>query len=152
MAYQAIINGARGLVFFGGHIPVAWNERDAKLKWNWTFFEKVLRPVLEEVGEKSSLQAALVATQSKLKVSVKDVKGDPAEGVEFCVRETADAVYVLACKREGATVRVRFEGLPVELAGGEVMYEAPRKVEVKGGLFTDWFGPFEVHVYRFGRR
>jgi hypothetical protein len=31
------------------------------------------------------------------------------------------------------------------------MFESPRKVVAKNGKFTDWFGPFEVHVYRFKR-
>jgi hypothetical protein len=149
MAYQAIINGARGLVFFGGHIPAAWNERDGQLKWNWTFFNRVLRPVLEEVGENGKLEAALVAPDSKMRVVVKDPKGGPVSGVEFCVRQTPDAIYLLACKREGPAIRVRFEGLPGDSSTGEVMFESPRKVEAKSGAIVDWFGPFDVHVYRF---
>src|SRR3990172_819599 len=38
MAYEAIINGARGLNFFGGNLPVSLNPEDAKLGWNWTFW------------------------------------------------------------------------------------------------------------------
>jgi hypothetical protein len=41
--------------------------------------------------------------------------------------------------------------LPATFSAGEVMFESPRKVEVKDGKFTDWFGLFEVHVYRFRR-
>ena len=29
-----------------------------------------------------------------------------------------------------------------------MLFESPRQVEIKKGAFTDWFGPFEVHVYR----
>jgi len=32
-----------------------------------------------------------------------------------------------------------------------VLYEAPRTITARGGSFTDWFGAFEVHVYRFRR-
>ena len=46
MAYQAIVRGARGLVFFGGDIAAAMNDRDKALGWNWTFYRKVLQPVL----------------------------------------------------------------------------------------------------------
>ena len=38
MAYQAIINGARGLMFFGGNIAATLNAQDAPLGWNWTFW------------------------------------------------------------------------------------------------------------------
>jgi hypothetical protein len=61
MAYQAIINGARGLIFFGGHLPQAMTPEDAALGWNWRFWNRVLRPVIEEIGEKSPLAPALVA-------------------------------------------------------------------------------------------
>ena len=145
MTYEAIINGARGLVYFGGNLPTTLNERDAKLGWNWTFWQRVLRPVLEEISPDSPLAAALVAPQSKLKIqsSTKDV--------ELCVREVGNEVLVLACKREGDTVQVRFSGLPPELSDGEVLYESPRHVKCANGEITDWFAPFDVHVYRFRR-
>ena len=74
-----------------------------------------------------------------------------ASDVEFRVREAGDYIYVLAAKREGATVKVTFRGLPAEVSTGELLYESPRKVEAKEGAFTDWFGPNEVHAYRFAR-
>jgi hypothetical protein len=146
MTYQAIINGARGLIFFGGHIPKAMSAEDAALGWNWRFWQRVLRPVIEEIGENSPLQPALVAPDSKLPIAV--AGGD---GIEFCVREIGDELFILACKREGATVQATFSGLPASSARGEVMFEPPRLVEAKDGKFTDWLGPFEVHVYCFSR-
>jgi hypothetical protein len=155
MAYQAIINGARGLVFFGGNLPQAMTEADAKLGWNWRFWSRVLRPLMDEIGRRSPLHAALVAPESGLpvKVEIKQAFGgeaDPKE-IEFCVRGTPDALFLLACKRDGATVEVEFSGLPAGLGKGEVLYEEPRIAEAKDGRFTDWFGPFEAHVYRFER-
>ncbi|HZN67687.1 MAG TPA: hypothetical protein VFB66_20525 [Tepidisphaeraceae bacterium] len=148
MTYHAIVNGARGVVYFGGHIGKACTPEDANLGWNWTFWDKVLRPVVEEIGEKSPLYPALVAPESKLPVGV---EGKGSEGVEFCVREVGDDVFLIGTKREGATVNVRFTGLPGDVRDGEVLFESPRRVEAKDGGFTDWFGPFEVHVYRFKR-
>jgi hypothetical protein len=89
-----------------------------------------------------------VAPESKLPVKV---EGKGAEQVEFCVREVGDDVFLIATKREGPTVNVRFTGLPAAVSGGDVLFESPRQVEAKSGAFTDWFGPFEVHVYRFGK-
>lgn len=51
-------------------------------------------------------------------------------------------------------MRVRFSGLPEKIHGeaaGTVLFEEPRKVDAEHGSFADWFGPFEVHVYRFSR-
>jgi hypothetical protein len=146
MTYQAIINGARGLVYFGGHLESALSEPDKKLGWNWTFWKRVLRPVVEEIGAHSPLYPAMVAPDSKLPIACR------TKAIECLVREVGREVFVLACKREGETVQAEFSGLPANLATtGEVMFESPRKVEVKNGKFTDWFGPFEVHVYRFRR-
>ena len=49
MAYQAIVNGARGLAFFGGHLTADRAPADAQAGWNWTFWERVLRPLVEEL-------------------------------------------------------------------------------------------------------
>lgn len=146
MVYEAIINGARGLNFFGGNLESTWAAEDVPHQWNWRFWERVLRPLLEEINEKSPLHPALVAPDSKL--AVKASAGD----IELLLREAEGAIYVLACKRGGATAQVTFSGLDgaTGSAGeGEVLYESPRKVGLKNGRFTDWFAPWEVHVYRF---
>ena len=143
MTYQAIINGARGLMFFGGHLKPALNKRDAALGWNWTFWERVLRPVIEEIGEKSPLYPALCAPDSKLAVQCNE------PDIEFCVREVGQEIYLLACQRGRITRPVTFRGLPAGAVGGQLLFEAPRRVALANGGFTDWFAPFEVHVYRF---
>jgi hypothetical protein len=65
------------------------------------------------------------------------------------VREAGNYIYLLAAKREGDTVQVSFSGLSAGVTDGEVLFEQPRHVQVATGSFTDWFGPNEVHVYRF---
>lgn len=146
MTYEAIIDGARGLVYFGGNLPQAWTPRDAELGWNWSFWEKVLRPVVAEIGPSGPLTAALVAPSSKLKVTV-----DYPTEIELCVREVGSEIFLLACRRDGETAQVKFSGLPAIEPTGEVLFESPRTVHVEAGGFTDWFAPFEVHVYRFKR-
>jgi hypothetical protein len=145
MTYQAIINGARGLNYFGGSLPKSLNPRDAKLGWNWTFWNRVLKPVLEEISRKSPLHPALVAPESKWPIRV------AGQGMEWCAREAGPALFLLACKREGATIQAVFTGLPPTAGEGEVLFESPRRVQAQDGQFTDWFAPFEVHVYRFQR-
>jgi hypothetical protein len=146
MTYQAIINGARGLIYFGGNLPMTLNERDKPLGWNWTFWQRVLRPVLEEVGDKSPLAEALVVPNSKIPVKAKD------KNIELCVREVGKDVFVLACSKDPQkTSEIEFTGLPKAVGEGVVLYESPRKVSAKDGAFKDWFAPFEVHVYKFSR-
>jgi hypothetical protein len=179
MAYEAIINGARGLVYFGGGLPQTHNERDKPLGFNWTYFDKVMRPLFEEVGPRSPILPALLAPDSKIKLTVaadkppkrqvqtkaeevdknagskefvEDETSSDVNAIEFLVREAGDDIYVLACKKEGPTLRVKFSGLPRDLKTGSVVFEEPRKVEVKDGTFADWFGPNEVHVYKFAKK
>ncbi len=147
MTYQAIINGARGLLYFGGSIPAAMNQRDKALGWNWTFWDRVLRPVIEEIGSHSPLYPALVAPDSPVRVIV-----DKRSGVEWLAREAGGDLFLLACKATGPTEQVRFSGLPASSAEAEVLYEEPRKVQVKDGVLTDWFAPYEVHVYRLKKQ
>ena len=144
MTYEAIINGARGLIYFGGNNEKAMSPTDRKLGWNWTFWKRVLRPVIEEIGSKSPLYPALVAPTSTLPVKVSG-----ADGMEWCVREAGNDLFILACQRGGATTKVEFSGLPAAAEKGEVVFESPRTMEARGGKFTDWFAPHEVHVYRF---
>jgi hypothetical protein len=151
MAYQAVINGARGLNFFGGHITSAMTPQDAALGWNWTFWRKVLKPVVEELGENSPLAPALVAPDSTLPIQLTG-----SADVEFCVRESGGDLFILACKREGDsaevqlnTVNVQFSGLPAWAGEGELLFEEPRVVQADSGTFSDWFAPLEVHAYRF---
>jgi len=144
MSYQAIINGARGLLDFGADYQACLNERDRALGWNWTYYDRVLKPVLDELRPGGPLYPALVAPDSKLPVTV-----EGAGAVEFTFRETAGADYLIASKREGSTVQVKFRGLPAWIREGQVLFEEPRKVAVTSDGFDDWFGPNEVHVYRF---
>ena len=143
-AYQAIINGARGLMFFGGNIAPTLNAQDAPLGWNWTFWNDVLKRVVREIGDYSPLAPALVAPISALPITA-------SAEVEFCLREVADELYVLASKREGAATNATFSGLPLWAAKGEALYESNRTVTPKNGQFTDTFEPFDVHVYRFSK-
>jgi hypothetical protein len=148
MAYQAIINGARGLMFFGGNIAATLNAQDAPLQWNWTFWTNVLRSVVQQLGDHGMLANALVTTNSALPITI---SGGSVGDLEFCVREVPPYLYILASKREGTNVNATFSGLPGWAGTGEVLYEFPRAVTASGGQFTDSFAPFDVHVYRFSQ-
>jgi hypothetical protein len=148
MAYQAIINGARGVLFFGGNIAATLNAQDAPLGWNWTFWSNTLKQVVLELGDKGLLTDALVAPNSALPITM---SGTTPPDVEFCVREAGASLYILASKREGPTVSVTFTNLPPWAINGVVLYESPRTVTASSGQFTDSFAQWDVHVYRFSQ-
>ena len=139
MAYQAIIKGARGLFFFGS--DKGYEEQDAPYGFNWTFWNAVLGPLLSEIGEGRELHSALLAPNSKLALKVSG-----APDIEFTAREVGPFAYIMAAKREGAEGDVRFSG--ARLKGEiEVMFEN-RTVDAAKGVFTDFFKPNDVHVYK----
>lgn len=145
MAYQAIVAGARGLVFFGGHLKQVMRPADAEVGWNWTFWEQALRPLVAELAS-PAVAPALTATKTvPVKTGAKDV--------ELVARRAGRFVYVIAVRRSRSTSTVGFDGLPRSVRGGEVVGEwangSFRDVAVRGGGFRDWFGPHDVHVYRF---
>jgi hypothetical protein len=157
MAYQAIVNGARGLVFFGGHLTEISPPEDAAAGWNWTFWEQVLRPVVAELAS-AELAPALAAPAASVRVRT------AAAGIELAVRKAGQFLYVIAVRRSGGVGRVKFTGVPAGVGGGEVLFEYEqrplpppivaghqvfRRVDVAGGSFSDWFALHDVHVYRF---
>ena len=68
MAYDAIIAGARGLFFFGGHITAAMNAADKKRGWNWTYWRHVQRPLLEELERRRAHDGAARPESQRRKV------------------------------------------------------------------------------------
>ena len=164
MAYQAIVHGARGLVFYGGHVTQVARPVDAQAGWNWTFWERVLRPLLEELTS-SSVAPALVAPDARSAVEAS------TGGVELVTREADGFLYVIAVRRGSGTSRVGFTGLPRRrdgqpITGGEVLLEYVqeplpppvepdkqtfRTVQVADNRFRDWFGQHDARVYRFQR-
>ena len=162
MAYQAIVSGARGLMFFGGHLTQITRPADAKAGWNWTFWELVLRPLLAELTS-TAVQPALVAPAGPATVTA------TAKDIELVTRQTDGFLYVIAVRCGGVTTRVGFSGLPLKhdgtpVSGGQVLFEyvqepppppiTPghqvfRSVSVTNGGFRDWLGPNDARVYRF---
>src|SRR5438477_3487190 len=51
MAYDAVVAGARGLFFFGGQIRAVMNAADRQRGWNWTYWRRVLQPLLQELTD-----------------------------------------------------------------------------------------------------
>jgi hypothetical protein len=156
MAYQAIVNGARGLVFFGGHLTQIATPADAAAGWNWTFWEQVLRPLVQELAS-PLLRPALEAPDRKVQLTA-------PSGVELVTREAGGFLYVLAVRRSGTASRIRFSGLPAGVRSGEVLFEyvqrplpppiepghqVLRPVAAAAGSFSDWLALHDARAYRF---
>jgi hypothetical protein len=152
MAYDAIVAGARGLFFFGGHVREVMTRQDRVRGWNWTYWRKVQRPLAEELSSPQHV-AALLAPDAPFRVTAS------AKDIALSVRRTADSVYLIVVRRRPtATGRIRFDGLPFGLSEGTVLAHGAsnpaRTVTINEGTFTDpsRYRPHDARVYRFPRR
>lgn len=152
MAYDAIVAGARGLFFFGGHLRQVMTPQDRVRGFNWTYWRKVQKPLTEELSGPQHRQA-LLAREAPFAVTAN------APDVALSTRRTADSIYLIAVRRSpAANGRVRFSGLPRTITRGIVLPHGPsnpqRPITVRDGTFTDPspYRPHNARVYRFARR
>jgi hypothetical protein len=139
MAYDAILNGARALAFYGAHNPKCWTVSDAARGWNWTFWDGVLEPLVRELH---TLTPVLVrpGTTRWLRTS------DPTTQA-IVRRSAAGGVWVIAARSGEESEDVTLTGLPQWARQAEVHTEG-RSVAVTDGALTDRFDRWGVHVYR----
>jgi hypothetical protein len=146
MIYDAIVNGARALAFYGGQNPKCFGQLDAVGGWNWTYWERVLEPLIREIGAGSPLAPALrnPGTTRMLETSDATVQAISRRGRN-------GELWVLAVRRSGGErAEVTISGLPAWAAGADV-YKEERSVAAAGGAVVDRFDGWSVHAYRFAR-
>jgi hypothetical protein len=143
MIYDAIINGARNLAFYGGHNPKCWGAIDAVYRWNWTFWNEVLAGLIREIGAASPLAPALVNPGSTRTLATDD------PSVQAVSRRGAGRdLWVIAARSGEGSRSVTIRGLPSAATGGRV-YTEGRSITAAQGSLTDTFERWDVHVYRF---
>jgi hypothetical protein len=142
MVYDAILNGARAIAFYGGQNPRCWGQLDAAGGWNWTFWERVLEPLVREIGAGSPIAAALVNPGSTRALAT----SDPT--VQAISRRGRNGeTWVIAARSGEGAQPVTIGGLPADVSAASV-YTERRSVPVTGGALTDVFDRWSVHVYR----
>jgi hypothetical protein len=144
MAYDAILNGARALTFFGGNVAGCFSGSDAQYGWNWTFWQSVLKPLVGEISASSPLGPALVNAAKTPRITTSGA------GTETLLKEgtSADDLWLIAARSGTGTRTVTFKGLPSWVRRGGV-YTEHRSVKVSHGSLRDRFGQWDVHVYHF---
>jgi hypothetical protein len=145
MVYDAIINGARALTFFGGNNPHCWNQTDRRYRWNWTFWNSDLDPLIEQISARSPLGPAL-ADSASTKVMRTDDAG--TEAITRIARTDSGTQLWLLAARDATGIRsVAISGLPASVTAAAV-YGEHRRVQVVKGVIRDTFRQWQVHVYR----
>ncbi len=141
--------GARGLFFFGGHLKGAMNAADRQRGWNWTYWEHVQRPLLDELTD-ADHASALTAPLSRYAIKAN------AGAIAVGARDAGGFLYLVAINRsQTSTSMPRFTGLPSTITHGTVLAHPggnpARHVTVTNGAFTDpsLYAPHNARVYRF---
>jgi len=145
MTYDAIINGARGLFFFGGRDPICHNARDAALGWNWTFWDTVLEDLVREIGEGSPLYPALLRPETTVKLRT---SGETTQAISR--RVGSRVLWVLAAHNGSRAETVTIRGLPPWARTGR-LYPSGQKVVAKEGRIRQPFLGWGVRAIRFTR-
>lgn len=145
MAYDAIVNGARALAFYGGNNPRCWAPSDASRGWNWSFWDGVLEPLVRELGAASPLAPALVSPGSTRWLPTSD-----AEMQAISRRGRNGDLWVIAARGSAEPGVATIGRLPRWARRADV-YTESRAVDSVDGALTDSFAPWGVHVYRFRR-
>jgi hypothetical protein len=134
MAYQAIINGATGLHYWGlAHTPRSspfWND---------------LKRVVTELASIRDILAApsknlhLVNRYHELGFSVD-------QGVQTLMKKARDTYFLISVNADKNPVKVSISGFGREKFV-QVLFEN-RKIQIKQRELTDIYQPFEVHIYQ----
>lgn len=144
MAYDAILNGAKALTFFGGNNVNCFSGSDATYGWNWSFWQSVLQPIVKQLSASSAITPALVNAARAPQVST------IGSGTETMVRQgtSIDDLWLIAARKGAGMRTVTFKGLPHWAHRGSV-YTENRSISASAGSFSDRFAQWDVHVYHF---
>ena len=137
MAYQSIVHGANGIIYWG----LPYTPPEAPL---W----RDLKSVTQEL---KALRTALAGRRVGLAMAFEyhDTGHSLSRGIEWIAKPAADAVLLIAANADPNPVDVSFTGL-VGFRQLESLFES-RQLAWENGKFRDSFPPFAVHVYRLKR-
>ena len=134
MAWQAVVNGVNGLLYWG----LSYTPPEAPL-WN------DLKTVARELNE---LRDALAARNVPLtpQLVYHDTGHSLDRGIEWSAKPAKRSTILIAVNADRNRVEVTFAGLE-KFRRCEVLFES-RPVNWRQGNLRDSFAPFDTHVYR----
>jgi hypothetical protein len=134
MTYNAIIRGATGLEFAMYRLSVtepAWIG---------------IRDVIRELRD---LRGVLVAPvwPGRLRIDYRELGFSDWTGVEILVKLHRGHPWIFAANTQPDPMEATFSNLPKFTGSKFAVFREDRALAVRSGKFTDYFRPFEVHVY-----
>jgi len=134
MAYNAIVHGANGILYWG----MSYTPQPSAF----------ISDLYKVTNELSEMQNVLSETNSELRISKNyhELMYSVDTGVECIVKEVDDKLYLISVNSDKNPVKVTFTGLH-KFSKAEVLKEN-RSLKILDGELTDTYKPFGVHVYK----
>ena len=133
MAYNAIVHGATGILYWGS---------------NYTPQPSLFMDDLNKVTrELAGMQEILSATNAELNITKEyhELRYSIDTGIEILTKNVNDKYYLISVNSDKNPVKVSLTGLD-KYKNANVLNEN-RTVPIEKGKLTDCFEPFEIHVY-----
>ncbi len=134
MAYNAIVHGANGIIYWGTN----YTPQPSK-------FMNDLNEVTKELSEMQDILAA-PSINLNIKKEYHELMYSVDTGVEFIAKNVNGKTYLISVNSDKNPVKVTFSGL-INFKSARVLKEN-RNFEVNQGQFTESYKPFDVHIYK----
>jgi len=137
MAYNAIVHGANGVIYWGANFTPQPSD-----------FMNNLNKVTSEL---SGMNDVLVSETvfPNIRKSYHELRYSVDTGVEIRVKKFNRSLYLLTVNSDKNPVRITFSGLK-HFKNAKVLQEN-RVLEISKGEMTDDYKPFDVHIYQLRR-
>jgi hypothetical protein len=133
MAYNAIIHGATGIVYWG----TSYTPQPSPF---WSDLKKVTR----ELADMQNILTAKVVN-FEIEKTYHELGHSVDAGVEILVKEYDNKIYLLTTNADKNPIKITFKLLKNNTKG-KVLSEN-RTVQITNGEMTDTYNPFDVHIY-----
>jgi len=135
MAFQAIIKGANGIVYWGSHhLP---QPSDA-----WTGIKRTTR----EIADLGAILAT-PAVSLPIEIDYHEMGYSVDDGVQILVKKYEDTTYLFTCNADKNPCNATLAGLAG--LGACTVINEDRTLPVEETAITDTWQPFDVHIYAF---
>ena len=144
MAFQALIKGANGILYWGSHTLPAGSQ-------TWTDIKRVVR----EIADLAQPLAAQRPPQTIAVNQYHEMGYSVDFGVQTLLTEHGGKAYLFTCNADKNPCKATLhgaEGAPgLERWTGAKVLNENRSLPIENGAITDAWQPFEVHIYELAK-
>ena len=137
MAYNAIVHGANGIIYWGTNYTPQPSP-----------FMDDLNSVTKELAEMQEVLAA-PTVDLKIKKEYHELMYSVDTGVEIMVKKAGGKTYLLTVNSDKNPVKVTLDGL-INYKVASILKEN-RTIKIENSKLTDTYEPFGVHIYELDK-